>query len=88
VIDEIKKEPQKNFTLDKIAQSASFSSFHFHRIFTTVTGETPAKFIRRHRILRSLEMLLHQPGKSITEIALDSGFSSSANFSKAFKNLM
>ncbi len=47
--------------------------------------ETPAAFIRRLRIERSLKSLLHDKNANITDIALDSGFSSSANFSKAMK---
>jgi AraC family transcriptional regulator len=88
VVDRIQKEPGHPFTLEELSSIACFSGFHFHRIFCAVTGETPAGFIRRERIKKCLALLMHNHGISLTDIALESGFSSSANFSKALKKIL
>jgi AraC family transcriptional regulator len=72
-------------SLDEIAQAASFSKFHFHRLFRAIVGETVAEFIRRLKLERAACTLVVAPEKAVTAIAFDCGFSSSQNFAKAFK---
>ena len=71
-------------TLDEIAEAASFSPFHFHRIFKAVVGETVAAFTRRLRLEKAANRLISRPGDDITAIAIDCGFSSSQNFARVF----
>jgi AraC family transcriptional regulator len=85
VIDYIEKNLSKDFTSDELAWVSGFSRFHFHRVFQGVVGETLWGFIRRIRIERSASMLVQQRHESITSIALDCGFSSSAAFSRSFR---
>ena len=70
-------------SLDELAKVAHFSSYHFHRIFTAVTGETVNAFTLRLRLEKAARMLRYS-GNSLTEIALDCGFSSSSTFSRSF----
>lgn len=77
---------EKDLPLDEIARSASFSMFHFHRIFKAVVGETVAEFTRRLRLEQAANKLLMNWDSPVTDIALDCGFSSSQNFAKAFRN--
>jgi len=77
---------EQQLKLDQIAQVSCFSPFHFHRIFLAVTGETVNDFIIRKRMEASANRLICHKEMSITEVAVAGGFSSSANFSKAFKN--
>lgn len=84
VINYIDKKYNSNFTLSELANIACFSDFHFHRIFTCFMGESPLKYINRRRIEMSIHQLLYTK-ESITDIALKSGFSSSANYTKKFK---
>lgn len=72
-------------SLEQLAQVAHFSPYHFHRIFSAIVGETPNDFINRLRLERSAHLLIKAPASSITQIALSSGFSSSATFARAFK---
>ncbi len=81
----ISRNLDRDLTLEEIAESASFSMFHFHRIFKAVVGETVACFTRRLRIELSANRLLSNPHDDITSIAMDCGFSSSQNFAKAFR---
>jgi AraC family transcriptional regulator len=72
-------------SLGALARVAAFSPFHFHRVFRAVTGETLFGFIQRVRLERSAGALLAVPDRSVLEVALDHGFSSSATFARAFK---
>jgi len=85
VVDHINSHLDQELTLEELAKVACFSPFHFHRIFGTMTGERLSQYIGRLRLEKAASFLLQHPGKSITEVALDSGFSSSASFARAFK---
>ena len=71
--------------LEDVARAACFSPYHFHRIFRVQMGETLASFVRRIRLERSVYLLSHRAGASLTEIALSCGFSSSSDFSRSFR---
>ncbi|MBP1640259.1 MAG: transcriptional regulator, AraC family [Bacteroidetes bacterium] len=71
--------------LEQMADIAHFSPFHFHRIFTVLTGETPADFFVRIRTEKAALQLKDSPRKSISDIAFDCGFSSIALFSRTFR---
>jgi AraC family transcriptional regulator len=85
VMDYINNNLDRQLSLTELAKVANFSPFHFHRIFRGLSGETLNSFIQRVRIERAASMLLANPKKSITEIALDYGFSGSASFARLFK---
>jgi AraC family transcriptional regulator len=72
-------------SLDSVAIHSHFSPFHFHRIFRGVMGETLNNFIARRRLEVAINKLVVKTDLSITTIAFESGFSSSANFAKAVK---
>ncbi|WP_037028286.1 AraC family transcriptional regulator [Psychromonas aquimarina] len=81
----ISRNIERDLSLEEIAESASFSMFHFHRIFKAVVGETAAGFTRRLRLELAANRLLSNPLDDITTIAMGCGFSSSQNFAKAFR---
>jgi AraC family transcriptional regulator len=85
VIDYIEANIDNELSLENLAGVASFSSFHFHRIFRAMVGETLNQFIQRIRIEKAAGKLIHNPKKPITQIALECGFSSSAAFARAFR---
>lgn len=71
--------------LDLLAKKAYFSPYHFHRIFTYMLGETPNAFVNRLRVEKAANMLQKNSSLSITDIAFDCGFSSSAAFARSFR---
>ena len=81
----IRSNLDRPLLLEEIAQVSHFSSYHFHRIFHAATGETVHECVNRLRLERTAHLLRFQTDMSITEIAHATGYSSSANFSKAFK---
>jgi len=72
--------------LNTLAQVASFSPFHFHRVFKSVVGETLNDFIRRVRVSTAATRLLSNPKLSITDVAVGCGYSSSSAFAREFRN--
>ena len=83
--DYIEENLGEPLQLEAIAEAASFSPYHFHRLYTALTGETLYQFILRIRLERAASTLHHKPHESVTAIAVDLGFSSSATFARAFK---
>lgn len=75
----------ENIQLDDVARASHFSPFHFHRIFHGIVGETVNDYIIRRRMERAVKRLVYKPELSVTQVAEMGGFSSSANFSRAFK---
>jgi AraC family transcriptional regulator len=84
VIDYLRGNLHRPVKLAELADVACFSEFHFHRIFTAVSGETLNSFTNRLRLEKAARLLRYAE-KSLTDIALDCGFSSSATFSRAFR---
>ncbi len=84
VFEFIDKNLDSDLSLDTISSIAFFSPFHFHRVFKYVTGETLNGYIKRRRIEKSAQDLLHKK-ISTTEIAHEYGFSDNSSYSRAFK---
>src|SRR5215468_1356827 len=85
VIDYLRGNLHRPVKLAELANVACFSEFHFHRIFTAVSGETLNNFTNRLRLEKAARLLRYSD-QSLTDIALDCGFSSSATFSRAFRS--
>lgn len=85
VMDHIERHLADRLTLEGLAAVANFSPFHFHRVFTACAGESLYQFILRLRLERAVSKLTMAGHESLTAIALDCGFGSSAAFSHAFK---
>lgn len=85
VIDYIESNLGTSLVLKDLARVANFSPFHFHRIFGAYVGESLNAFVGRLRIEKAASMLLTSPKKTITAIAFETGFTSSASFARSFK---
>jgi len=68
----------------EIAQHLSVSQDHLIRCFNRETGVTPVTYLNRWRI-KQARTLLETSSRSVTEVALATGFSSPAYFSRVFK---
>ncbi|MDC0681726.1 AraC family transcriptional regulator [Sorangium atrum] len=75
---------ERPITVADVARAARLSEFHFHRVFHAAVGEPIGRFITRRRLEQSALRLAYEPDRSITDVALSSGYSSASNFSKAF----
>ena len=74
----------EDVSLQTLARQSGFSAFHLHRIFGSITGETPKHFTRRIRLERAAAMLLTSSG-SVLEVALMCGFQSHEVFIRTFR---
>jgi len=83
VIDHLNKNLDQSFSLDELARIAHFSSFHFHKIFVAVVGESVNFYTNRVRLEKAAKMLKFSPSP-IADIAYDCGFSSPSTFSRSF----
>lgn len=81
----IENHLDETIQLDDVASASHFSSYHFHRLFHGIVDETVNDYITRKRMERAAKRLVYKPEISVTQIAEMGGFSSGANFSKAFK---
>ena len=85
VTEYIHQNIDQPLSLHKMAGIACFSPFHFHRVFTFLTGETPTEYIKRTRIEKAALLLQNDRQLSATEIASRCGFSSLSLLSRNFK---
>jgi transcriptional regulator GlxA family with amidase domain len=69
-----------------IAEKLRLSTRQLERLFQAVMGERPGAFYRELR-LRYARFLLETTDRTITDIALESGFADCAHFSRQFKAL-
>ncbi|MGN0616817.1 AraC family transcriptional regulator [Ruminococcus flavefaciens] len=70
--------------LEKIADIAGYSKYHFSRIFKKYNNVSYIQYINGKRI-KAAERLLIDPALSVTEVAMRAGFSSLTTFNRAFK---
>lgn len=85
VLDYITQHLDGDLSLNNLARVSHFSTFHFHRIFQGITGETLNSYVRRARLERAAQLMKAAPARRVTDIALDVGFPGLAEFSRAFK---
>lgn len=68
----------------ELADSINISPTSLYRKVMALTGQSPGRFIQAFRLKRSVDFLKASPG-SVTDVAFKVGFSSSAYFTKCFK---
>lgn len=86
VMDFVGQNIDQTIDLARMAKIASFSPYHFHRIFLYVVGETPNDFILRIKLEKSGQLLHDNPKESVSDIAFKCGFVNISSFSRAFRN--
>lgn len=74
----------EEITVDDVARHCCYSRYHLMRMFKEHTDEAIYQFMKRLRLERSAWRLKVEKEKSIAEIGVNYGYSSS-NFATAFK---
>jgi len=84
-LDALHADPAARLSLDQLAGPAGLSASRFRRLFRAATGVT----LRRYRLWIAMGAATRAiaAGESLTAAALDAGFSSSAHFSAAFREM-
>src|SRR5579872_4007731 len=84
VLDHIYDHLDEPLDIDRLAQIACMSPYHWHRIFQAMYGETVATTVRRLRLHRAAGYLANG-SMPIAEIAERSGYSSLQSFTRTFR---
>lgn len=84
VVDYINSHLNEELSLDTLADISHLSPFHFHRIFSSIIGETTGAYITRLRLEMAAQQLTNT-ALSMSEITEICGYQSLHALSKAFK---
>ena len=85
VLDYVRGNLDRPLDVEELARVVHFSPYHFHRVFTSVMGETVGVHVRRVRLERAVQLMRGTPGDSLGRIALRAGFGSASDFSRTFR---
>ncbi len=83
IVAVIVADPMAAHRLEDLARVANFSPYHFHRVYSSITGETVASTVRRVRLALATR-LLENGAESVTQVALSVGYDSPQAFTRAF----
>ena len=83
VLRHLQEHLDRDLSIDELANVASFSEFHFHRIFREIVGEPVAEHVRRLRLERAALELFYTD-RPIKQIAGEVGYGSPEAFTRAF----
>lgn len=81
----IEKNYGADIALEDIANSANISASTCLRLFGTVLGTTPVKYLTTFRLQKAAEALKRIDGRTISEIAHACGFSDASYFNRCFR---
>jgi AraC family transcriptional regulator len=84
-IDYIRQNLTGDLSLQTLADHAGFSRFHFHRIFSSLMGETLADFVARVRLERAVALMKADRALLVSDAAFAVGYTALASFSRAFR---
>jgi AraC family transcriptional regulator len=84
VLDYVEANLEGDLTLDGMASIACLSRYHFARAFKRAVGHPPHGYVSVRRLERAKALLI-QGDRPLVDLALALGFSSQANFSRAFR---
>jgi transcriptional regulator GlxA family with amidase domain len=73
----------ENICLERVAQQAFLSKFHFIRLFKSYYGNTPFQYLTAVRIQAAKKLL--KTNKPVLEVCMATGFESVPTFTTLFK---
>ena len=81
----ISEDVRSDLSISELAERAQMSEVYFRKLFKSVTGISPAKFMVDKRVSRAKE-LLSTENLSLDEVAERCGFSTLSYFCRVFKS--
>ncbi|MCY1556819.1 Transposon Tn10 TetD protein [compost metagenome] len=73
-----------SFTIEEMSRELGLSRMHFHRKIKSLTGLSPAEFVRNIRLKRAAA-ILQQNNVSVKETMVMVGFENADHFRNCFK---
>ena len=86
VMEYMQENFNQNITIKELANIANLSPYHLIRTFHKTTGITPKNFLFNIRIEKVKKLL--NTNKSISEIALETGFYDQSHLNRVFKQIV
>ena len=75
----------EELTYERLAEVFGYSSFHFHKIFSSVTELSITEYIRKRRLTMAHKKLC-ETTETVADICYSVGFNSIQTFNRAFKD--
>lgn len=85
VLNYMMENLEGDLSLEKLAAISNYSPFHFQKIFKETVGMSPKQYTTQLRLENAAHYLVIHRDKTVSEIALDNGFSSNSTFARAFR---
>lgn len=85
VIEYIHDNLGADIRLETLAKTAHVSKYHFLRLFKNQTGLSPHQYIIAGRVCKAKALIMR--GESLSQVALDVGFSDQSHFIRAFRKI-
>ncbi len=82
----IRNNLDKKLSLKSVSEATDLPRLHLQRMFYFLTGENIVEAAERLKLERAAEILVSEPGATISELAVLSGYQSKKEFSRAFKS--
>jgi len=81
------RDLDSKLSLEMLAKESGYSRVHFLRMFRAATGYAPHNYLLKLRVDRVRELLASSTS-SLTDIALECGFSSHSHLSRVFRQVL
>ncbi len=85
IIRKISANPEKNYSIEKIARESNISLTHFRRLFAAHIGKSPKEFMLSMKMSRAKQLLAD--GESIKQTAEKCGFADIFYFMRIFRKM-
>lgn len=83
----IHTEPGDDWTIERLSARAGMSRSQFYAKFTSIMGQTPARYVASVR-MNFATLMLREERSTIADAAARLGYESEASFSRAYKRTM
>lgn len=85
MLDYIHGHYMENVSLEDIAETAHVGKREALRCFHRTIGEAPMRYLMKYRLMKSADAFIRDPDRSVSETAMQCGFSSPSYFTKKFR---
>ncbi len=82
----IEEHLTEEISTEALASAVGLSTFYFQRLFKRLVNKPVQEYVKLRRLAKVIESL-GESNQRILDVALDYGFSSHANFTRAFKEI-
>jgi AraC-like DNA-binding protein len=86
VVELIRRDPVSNLSNQLLAQQVGLSEVQLQRLFKQVTGIPVRRYRLWHRLFVTASLMML--GRTLTDAAIEAGFSDSSHFNHAFRSIL